>query len=325
MGNAPHIFLEFVRRTYEDRTLARRQSTGIKDPAFAEIVRNELEELGENVRAAFEVNALDAVVSDLSREIVNELTPSDQRRIQQLVAIGGIDHGGVNAACFKSEHGSFAIVVHYGLMVFLHKLTKLTVAAVRPETVTYCNRDNPQRLTTMDYLQYVDDIVNYYRATGEVARPMLKLNAASTSAAGWLLRLMEAFVVSHEIAHFLCGHLDEDSSFMSDPDFPSLEVFKENRNHVAEFEADAKAFELLRSYAQREGRSARPEDLAVALIGVLEALRLTGPRGVTASHPSPTERKLFVIDRYFDAESARRLREWLHHPELGVPRGLKFA
>jgi hypothetical protein len=50
--------------------------------------------------------------------------------VAQSYAIGPLSHPSVNARCFRSKEGHYAIVLHHGLMNLLHKHSKLWVAAV---------------------------------------------------------------------------------------------------------------------------------------------------------------------------------------------------
>jgi hypothetical protein len=303
----PEDFLAAVRKHLADHSLAAAYQQGVKDPAFAEIVRERAAAGGHDVGQIFGSFGLDTVVAGIAEKLVTSLAPAHRDRLNQQVAIGGLDDAAVNAACLKSPDGVFAIVVNYGLMMFLHKYTKLMHAALYPRTVVHCNRADPSRLDGPDYFGFATETAGYARQTGQVAGATVAFDGEMTALTAFQVDLAETFVLAHEIGHFMSGHLDDDENYISIVSDGSMLLFAERPDHRREFEADEYGFELLR----RSEPEMPPDVLAIVILAVFQALAIVGGDRSSESHPAPSLRALKIIDQAFTPNSAEHIREWV--------------
>jgi hypothetical protein len=182
------------------------------------------------------------VVENLTSDVVSHMQSRLSAEVAQSCAIGPLSHPSVNARCFRSKEGRYAIVLHHGLMNLLHKHSKLWVAAVNPSAVTYCNRKAPPSLTSQELIKWAGELGVIYRATGETKCALVELNHEGSFAASLTTTISEAFVLGHEMGHVLCGHLESSTRVVADDLIPSLQVLPESASHHDEFEAKATRF-----------------------------------------------------------------------------------
>lgn len=259
---------------------------------------------------------LDSLIQELANQVAAQLEIHDRSRLQNRTAFGGIDSPTVNAACVKSRDGVFAIVVNFGLMIFLNKYTKYMTAAAIPSSVAFCNRANPDDLGRSDYVMFANEMIDHYRTTGEIAGALIRLSQRGQALSVVQLILAERFVVAHEIGHFLCGHLDDDSLFSLDSTTQTFLIFAENEHHQKEFEADARAFELM---AAQLWSAARDEEaleavgagMLITAVTVFQALQFLGSATASRTHPAPRERLLRLAEAFYDKRSFESVRAWL--------------
>jgi hypothetical protein len=133
----------------------------------------------------------------------------------------------------------------------------------------------------------------------------LELDQLTSESATLMLTLAEAFVLGHEIGHFLAGHLEDESRLVAHDRNPRLEFYAENSRHQDEFEADIYGFEVMRDYFEFEV----PKSMLLgALVSTFEALSLAGAGSESASHPSAHDRIRNVADAYFSADTTELVR-----------------
>lgn len=222
-------------------------------------------------------------------------------------AFGPLESQSVNARCFRSEEGHYAIVLHHGLMNLLHKRSKLLTAAVKPTSVVYCNRAAPSHLTPQKLLVWADELGDIYRATGETKGAIVMLDSDAASVAALAVTLGEAFVLGHEAGHVIAGHLEDPSRLISDDEVPSLWFFPETQAHADEFEADRYGFEAMENIFE-----SIPKGLLLsALVSTFQALDLIGAGERSDSHPGVTERIHGIVESHFSIETARLVHRWI--------------
>jgi hypothetical protein len=154
--STPSEYLQYVRAAY-----ARPYTRGAPDPEMHRLARLDIEKYGVPLPDP----------SDPYRHVVRELADRAAatvmaRRgvdITTRCAIGSLDEPSVNASCFRSANGFYAIVLHHGLMLLLHKHSKLLTAAVRPASVVYCNRLSPSQLTPELVVSWAAELGQIYR------------------------------------------------------------------------------------------------------------------------------------------------------------------
>jgi len=223
-------------------------------------------------------------------------------------AFGALEHPSVNARCFRSSNGLYAIVIQDGLMNLLHKRTKLLTAALDPSTVVYCNRKPTEELTSQELREWAHELGEIYRVTGVTKGAMVKLKSDASASATHLLTMCEAFVLGHEIGHMVAGHMQDDSLLVADEVVPWLHFLPENAQHKFEFEADDYGFS-----AMEVSVSSTPKPLLLAaLLSIFTTMSLIG-MGYQQSetHPGWWQRVQRAVARHFSLETAELIRRWI--------------
>ena len=299
---SPDEFLEDL-KTRSSRPWKEGQS----DPIFTAQARERLVNVGadpallEGRTRGFEV-----AVDNLRSLALAALPTSDRDRVLKSVAIGVLDIGSVNARIIKGSENIYAVVVHSGLMLLLHKIFKFSLAGLDPSEVTHCNRKPVAELTRQDCLEYMHEVVSNCRTYGAPYGPLMHLSMEATATHGANLHVAELFILGHEIGHFLNGDLEECPRFRTVGDQVTVQEYVENEDHAKEFAADARGFEIL-----RRAETIQSFFSELALIPPIVLLfntfyMLAG--GASSSHPDPLERSVRLVERFYGAERAAVLR-----------------
>jgi hypothetical protein len=303
--SAPHFstpseYLDYLRRAH-----ARRSVHASPDHEMLRLTRLDMETLG--VSLPDPTSPYDMVVRHLADRVAAGFSSRCGIDVATSCAIGPLDDSSVNARCFRSAEGHYAIVLHHGLMNILHKHSKLLTAAVNPSSVVYCNRKDPAELTSQELVSWAQELGSIYRTIGETKGAMVKLDRQASVIATTTLTMGEAFVLGHEIGHFVAGHLENDSRFVPDQRFPWLEFFAENPMHQDEFEADRHGFEAMRDHIE----SISKPMLLGALVSTFATLSLIGAGATSESHPSAMDRIHQLVEDHFSAGTAKLVRRWI--------------
>ena len=298
--STPAEFLQYVRSAYTIR-----QGHATPDHKMLRLNRESLDTLG--LPRPDPADPYGMVVRQLADQVTTGFRSRDGIDVSESCAIGPLDHASVNARCFRSDEGHYAIVLHHGLMNLLHKHSKLLTAAVDPSRVVYCNRKDPSRLTRRELVSWTEELGTIYRSTGETKGALVKLNEEATIAATTMLTLSEAFVLGHEIGHAVAGHLEDGSRLVADDEIPWLQFLPESSLHEDEFEADTHGFA-----AMRDPFESVPKSMVLgALVSTFSTLSLIGAGAASDTHPSAMDRIHHLVERHFNAETAKLVRRWI--------------
>jgi hypothetical protein len=309
--SSPSDFLDYIRIAYA----VREEFDGPPDSGFSRIVE---ERAAEEAVSLPETGAsYGPVVDDLAASVMVGCKARYGADLSRSCAFGPLELQTVNARCFISEEGHYAIVLHHGLMNILHKRAKLLTAAVLPASVTYCNRLDPSELTAEMLISWAEELGQIYAVHGVTKGAMVLLNPDATLAAGLSLRLSEAFVLGHEAGHAIAGHLEDRTLLVPDEAVPSLSFYPETSDHANEFEADRYGFE-----AMADGLNGEiPKGLLLsAVVSTFETLAMIGGGEESESHPAMAERVHRIVEAYFDSETAKLVHLWIddRDPTAGV-------
>jgi hypothetical protein len=297
----PAEYLAEIRLAYS----LRRHELEVQDPEFLRLTESALKELGENLPNLSD--PFGPVMEAFVDELATPFKEAFQVDIRTVCAIGSLEHPVVNARCFRSLEGVYAIVLHHGLMDFLHKYTKLLAAAGNPAAVTYCNRKPAEQVTSEELREWWGELGAIYLATGEVGGARVKLAPEETLAATQLLLMSEAFVVGHELGHMIAGHLEDRSVLAADEEVPWLHFLPENTNHDYEFEADEYGFFAVSSYAPNA-----PKPLLLAsLVTTFITMALIGADRNSETHPAAMDRLQALVERNFSQGTAALMSRWI--------------
>ncbi len=198
----------------------------------------------------------------------------------------------------------FAVLFPDGYPIVLHSLNKLRWAASDPMMVGFCPW-NP----SLDAALFEDEkarIINEYKAGDlPVARPLLIEDPRALYQLGTLATAEEFFILGHETAHLLAGHLDNDSRFISAlVGGRRLSRFDESGSRSEEVEADIYGFDLAWRAARRRGTSKAATMYATILVlNLLEEVF----GGGSDTHPHPFSRAVYVAEAHYGTEAGKLL------------------
>ena len=250
---------------YLQRTLAKPVPPGDADPAFEHAVRTRNTDLDFG---AFEgpTRGLEMTVSMLKEAIFPALPVTDRERVERSIAIGVLDIGSVNARIVRGGTAIYAVIVHSGLMLLLHKTFKFIQAAAELQEVEYCSRKAAKELTSDDCISFMLETTQNTVTYGAPHGPLMHLSPRAAALAGGHLYVAELFILAHELGHFLNGDLETRANFRAVAGEPGLEEYIENASHRKEFEADARAFEIILAVHRQA------DDKAIAFVPPLVTL-----------------------------------------------------
>jgi hypothetical protein len=196
-------------------------------------------------------------------DIITGLPAQERARVRNEIAFGELLFRSVNATVRKAEDGynGYVIVINRGLTSTFFHFTKAILARTATIKDSYLERAyNLKALSPCcgDYQVVADLIIDTLRRyhEGEFPEPPLKqrqllLDEPRRRLLSALHENSVSFVISHELGHFFCGHMDQPPS----------------KEH--EFEADFAAMSVLlnKAYKLDDDRM-----IAMAIAGSLLAL-----------------------------------------------------
>ena len=239
----------------------------------------------------------DHIVRELWQELKKELSSHFLETIGDKLAVGALDNISVNAFCTRSADGFFAIVINSGLLLFLNKVSKLHVAISIPNSIIYCNRLAPDKITQSMVKNWLFEVCEHYRATGKPLGPQIHLSDSASLRHSYQLHMWELFILAHELGHFVAGHSEEAGNWILDPVFNMVETYQGNTSHQKEFEADLHGYRMLRGSMYRRLHNPLMKDnklwddrpLFLNIISLFNLLSMLGSRE-SHTHPDPLDR-----------------------------------
>jgi len=231
-----------------------------------------------------------------------------------VIAVGALDNMSVNALCAKSVDGYIAVLINTGLMTLLNKLSKMQIASTRPGSIRYCNRAQPEDISVATLKKWNLEVCEHYRHTGKPLGPQIHLHSDAEGMHATQLNIWEMYVLSHEIGHILCGHLDSSKFVTKNPLFGMIETLEENKSHEMESEADFIGYILLREYYHKGSIRKSPNNesikddrgLVSILITFYNLLYLLGASEST-THPHPLDRLCNIVLNAYGEKVAETL------------------
>ena len=181
-----------------------RGDTGLGDATLREIVRKVIErESGRDTQTPEQI--FQGLVDRLSPSLSKQgLKPSDLR---ELIAIGTLQHDEPNARARLVPGGlGFVVLVHTGMWAFLSACSKVIALSTQPQGTSEPMLDSVVRDKLLRAL---------VRLTAFAPGFLSRLETQHLSGyyqdafAHHLAISTKQFVVAHELAHLICGHLSE--------------------------------------------------------------------------------------------------------------------
>jgi hypothetical protein len=309
----PTEFLELLTREY----LCRRPPIHEAAAAYADVWYRQYAELArkyepEWVHLPAGQSIADVDIAEMmTRPLLAYLKPSEAERLRCQVAVGVAMNPDINAFVARASHEPiYAIILHIGLLDFLNKSIKLIFAAQHPSAVTFSidhvsSGRKPPSFEVEDVDELQIRLLRQYRSMSFASGCDIILMSPYTELAYTTSTLAVMFVLWHEYAHFLEGHLDS-ADFAPLSGVSGAYMLVSGGGHQKEYAADAFSFELIAKLLP-DWRSDRVR-LLLAVSWVFSALQFFHGDTATESHPAPRERLESLFRRYLSPEE-----QVLHH------------
>ena len=127
---------------------------------------------------------------------------------KEFLYVGLLDLSEVNAKAMVAPNGGWLIVLNRGLPTFLYEVARAVSTRSVGEDP---DGHRPFGESTPDWeetCRWIAEIFAWYRGVGRPAAFDFPIHPAQIMIAGELAIYSEQFVVSHEMAHFLAGHIE---------------------------------------------------------------------------------------------------------------------
>lgn len=259
------------------------------------------------------------IVSEISSALVKSLPRHIRRHIRKNVKIRCANTDDAFGLFVNDIDGEYSvIVISTGLMILLNKLLKFEQAEHDITQVIYCNRYEISDLTPALIRKMRAEVIDQYKKHDSKG-PSIYLEKDFHV---FQLLTQEAFIIAHEIAHFIDKTLICDSItklFME----KNLNI---SEAHASEYAADALGLFILfhsdffarympsSKQSKREKTSERnicKDILCACICHFFENLELAGHQE-SKSHPSPFNRALSVLRWIFGEETVKAYLRWMN-------------
>ena len=229
-------------------------------------VQKHHEELGLDVNRQRIDDALlqEQKQDELLLEIVLKQLPSELKPLlvnKDSFALGMLNLPEINAQVMVAINGGWLVVIHEGLYAFFYKIAR-ALATCRIEQ----GEDGVMKLHDDTLIQFkevshliAETLLNYIHFGLPLSR-FLPIDFKASLLGGNLAAKTEIFVVCHELAHQMLGHLE--TSKRKSILIRNVEVEVPVTNWEQEFEADALGLRLLLEQART------PHDLSMTYAGI---------------------------------------------------------
>ena len=224
------------------------------------------------------------MVQGIMEDLLSGLPPTTHQFVSRQVAAGELLSVRADAAIRIAEapYRGYALVVHRGLRVLLRSLGKVLLVTSETTPNTYVGpAPISPRGTDDDAVQFLKQVMASVKKK-ELPRLSprdVSLQDGTLTLAGFLEVYGVAFVVGHELGHFLLGHL------------------RKNHDEILEIEADRAGLSLMLNWVLKglRAKQLRDHHIAAALAGAelaLVCLRILEDLGLTDTkyHPSMARR-----------------------------------
>lgn len=273
---------------------------GALDPALQAILQEKKEQvyITPDLLNELDFQHLDVLINSNISRLLGKLPPERLLQLGQQVAIGGIELKNVNALIAKDPtHQVYAILINYGLVLYLLKFFAYIFAATDLDAVLWCDRYPKDTLDPMQIMKFTDELSASYLQDGIPTGPTLLLKRSLVDTISYYCDLSIQFVICHELAHYFNGDCDHEDHFTQLALVNDTLTMEEERSQQMEYQADLLGFELL--------TCAHP-DLQINLHGLylfFIAMDWLYQRRVGSSHPDPMLRYRQLIGEKYDAET----------------------
>jgi hypothetical protein len=186
---------------------------------------------------------------DLIREVPELIAKRHPKEFEQFIAndeffyVGLLDLSEVNAKAIPAPNGGWLIVLNWGLPTFLFEVARAICTRFVAQD-SDGNRPFGESLPDFEETcRWIAETFAWYRGVGRPAGFDFSIHPAQVMVAGDLAIFAEQFVVSHEMAHFLAGHIE--TPFNGRKHMANLTTEVPSSSREQELEADRVGLRIL--------------------------------------------------------------------------------
>jgi hypothetical protein len=307
----PTDFLELLKREYFTKPPPVHQAAA----SYADAWRHGFIELAHKYRhewPRFPEGQFNVDITEMmTRPLLPYLKSDEVKNIRCQVAAGVAVNPDINAFVARARHGPiYAIVLHIGLLDFLNKWINLVMAAQHPSAVTFSidevsSGKKPPSFDIDDISELEIRLLRQYRRMSYTPGCHIVLTSPYAELAYMTFTFAVMFVLWHEYAHFLEGHLDQ-ADLVPLRGVADACLLVSGGGHEQEYAADARSFEIVAKLLP-DWRCNRGQ-LFLAVSFVFSALKYFHGDTATESHPSPRERLDFIFHQHLSRDEQALLR-----------------
>jgi hypothetical protein len=299
--STPSELVDFLKRTRISP-----YAPGERQGDFDAITKRDLEKHGIPFEPGSKgIENFESIILQLFADILSTQPEEIQKSIETSVSVGVMETGLVNAFIANGGGGCYAVIVNSGLMILLNKALKLWVGGARKGGIIYCNRKPAEELSNDNIHEMLHELFSIYKETGIPRGPMVKVSDECLGTYSMALHLAEAFVVCHELGHYLNGDLNSNFGLASLPWCDGVEYYKGDSNHEKEHNADITGYGLLQRFVHEKHSSLDDNFLMFAIVTVMAMIGAISAEG-SSTHPDAKDRVIRIARHFYGDEEAEK-------------------
>ena len=237
-------------------------------------------------------------IDDIYTEIFDALPNKSQEILDKYVTVSASTNPSFEAAIHMSPCNKyFSIILNSALVDFFHKIGKIRQAIVEPESVVYYSLKPGEQVKSNEMIILEQAFIDYFAQFKKCEGPLIRLNFEANYQHIISLRIIEIFIVGHEIGHLMNG--DFHNNRFSDRILSNIP----NESFRSEHMADIIGFSILLQTLENKKSLNNEQRIFVLLtiMTIFDTIDLMYPElNLTNSttHPHPRFR-IFMISDYF--------------------------
>lgn len=244
----------------------------------------------------------------LRQRILPVLDEEKVNLINSTIAFGVLDTPILDAMCVKNVNEKYAIVINRGLLDYVNKFMKFSLAFVDSSQVIYCQFVDVADVKPEIYMDMRNMMVETYLSCDIPFAPLLRFGGSMAIVHAEVLIKALVFIFSHEMAHFFNGDFQDRSNFVLLEGMEDVYKFDGNHTKKKEYNADIEAYCILRNVSGRFYNSEYAEAHILETILVLfDAIAHINEKE-SITHPSPRDRINNIVNEYYKEDMPKGYR-----------------
>lgn len=243
-------------------------------------------------------------------EIYQSLEPELKTLLENHISFGFLATACVNASIYSSETNQFyVIILNSSLISLLTKIIKLDLAIEEPHGIIYCSDSHCdiKEFNSEMFFEMREEIFKYYINHGIAQGPILQLNEKLSYSFYKNIRILEKFIICHEIGHYIKDHIYHD-------EFWKFITEEKSRNEHA---ADIIGFKLLlnseKNYYKKLNIEFTPQlnkSILIILVELFDIFSFLENKNETDTHADPRNRLYCISTYYYGNEISKIISEY---------------